>query len=419
MANRLPSLINKGFAETWKRADLKQPTMRLTGHQGSVNSVAFSDDGKTVATGGHDRTVRIWDAATGEQKASLRGHNSWVRSVEFGPGDRLVSSSDQTARVWDLRPVEPLARQLSGHKSRVSSVQFDPTGDRVATASDDGTVVVWDARSTDVLSVIERPNKYAKPAFARYSPDGKQLLVAYGMRNPVRIFDAETGEQQRELRDDRGVLSAFFTSDGKRLLTVSDEHVRSLKETRKEGVHNVQVGDWMDWVKHPGHVAVWDPHSGKKLLTLEKPAPDKFIPEVSPDGRWAVASTRAEENTAHVYDIDSGQQLRDLKGHRGRIRDIAINPQGDRILTGSNDNTACLWNSETGARIARLEAFDGDVTLCDWSSDGSRMVTVAESIAYVWDVKTLDLIATLKGHESSISKARFTPRWQPSVYAFG
>ena len=116
----------------------------LTGHTKWVNSVVFSPDGQTLASGSYDTTVRLWDVETGENIKTLMGHTYWVESVSFSPdGKTLASASrDGPVRLWDAQTGEPL-QTLTGHRDRVSSVSFSPDGETLASASDDGTVFLW------------------------------------------------------------------------------------------------------------------------------------------------------------------------------------------------------------------------------------------------------------------------------------
>ena len=117
----------------------------LLRHTSAVRSVSFSPDGNTIASGGEDETVRLWDAGTGDLIRALTGHRSWVNSVSFSPdGNTIASASyDKTVRLWDAGTGDPI-RVLAGHRSWVNSVSFSPDGNTLASGSFDGTVLLWE-----------------------------------------------------------------------------------------------------------------------------------------------------------------------------------------------------------------------------------------------------------------------------------
>jgi hypothetical protein len=142
---RLP-LDLRGWEWDYLERQCQRKALTLKGHTGLVSSVAFSRDGKRLASGSYDKTVKVWDAATGQEILTLKGHTGYVKSVAFSPdGKRLASASDdQTVKVWDAATgQEPLI--LKGHTGGVYSVGFSPDGKRLASGNDDETVKVWDA----------------------------------------------------------------------------------------------------------------------------------------------------------------------------------------------------------------------------------------------------------------------------------
>ena len=166
-----------------------QETLTLKGHTGEVGSVAFSPDGKRLATASGDGTVKVWDAATGQETLTLKGHTSVSTSVAFSPdGKRLASASrDETVKVWDAATGQETLT-LKGHTSDVRSVAFSPDGKRLASASDDRTVKVWDAATGQETLTLKGHNGHVTSV--AFSPDGKRLASA-SVDRTVKVWDAE------------------------------------------------------------------------------------------------------------------------------------------------------------------------------------------------------------------------------------
>ena len=164
-------------------------------HRAECASVAFSPDGQRIVSGSVDKTVRLWDAATGQPiGAPLTGHTDLVTSVAFSPdGKRIVSGSvDNTVRVWDADTGQPIGAPLTGHTGAVYSVAFSPDGKRIVSGSDDKTVRVWDADTGQPIGAPLTGHTGAVYSVA-FSPDGKRI-VSGSVDNTVRVWDAATGQ---------------------------------------------------------------------------------------------------------------------------------------------------------------------------------------------------------------------------------
>ncbi len=153
---RLASASVDQTVKVWD-ARTGEETLTLKGHAGAVLSVAFSPDGQSLASASADGTVKVWDARTGQETLTLKGHTSFVTCVAFSPdGQRLASASDdQTVKIWDARTGQETLT-LKGHASIVWSVAFSSDGQRLASASADGTVKVWDATPVTEASILQR-----------------------------------------------------------------------------------------------------------------------------------------------------------------------------------------------------------------------------------------------------------------------
>ena len=174
----------------------------LKGHTGSVLSVAWSPDGKRLATASDDKTAKVWDAASGQELLTLKGHTNIVDSVAWSPdGKRLATASwDGTAKVWDAASGQELFT-LKGHTSSVHSVAWSPDGKRLATTGTDQTAKVWDAASGQELLTLK--GHYGIVASVAWSPDGKQLATASWDKTAI-VWDAASGKELLTLRGHTG-----------------------------------------------------------------------------------------------------------------------------------------------------------------------------------------------------------------------
>ncbi|KAM6504757.1 hypothetical protein FSOLCH5_015252 [Fusarium solani] len=216
------SLMRELFKEEAPQWVLTGPTVderwsplvrTLEGHGHWVRSIAFSPDGKLIASGSGDETIKVWDAATGEVRHTLQSHGHWVRSIAFSPDGKLIASAtaDTTIKVWDTAKGE-VKRTLEGHGHWVRSVAFSPDGKLIATGSWDRTIKVWDAAMGEVKHTLKGHGRSVESV--AFSPDGK--LIASGSNDwTIKVWDSATGEVKRTLQSHGGpVDSVAFSPDG-------------------------------------------------------------------------------------------------------------------------------------------------------------------------------------------------------------
>ena len=303
----------------------------LKGHTSQVTSVAFSPDGRTLASGSWDDTIHLWDAVTGAHIRTLEGHTSRVSSVAFSPDGRTLASGspDTTIRLWDAvtgAHIRTLEEHLHEDKSPVNSVAFSPDGRTLASGG--------------------RDKSY---------------------KRAVRLWDAVTGVQIRhfglELED---VDSVAFSPDGRTLACGQDG----------------------------GRFALFDAVTGAHILTRQGPtAFNTLSVAFSPDGRTLASSSGDRDSTVLLWDAVTGAHIRTLEGHKWLVTSVAFSPDGRTLASGSRDETIRLWDAVTGAHIRTLEGHTFWVTSVAFSPDGRTLASgSSDHTIRLW---TLDPLASV------------------------
>ena len=308
-----------------------------------VYSVAFSPDRRWLATGNKDKTIRVWEVATGRRVRTLTGHTGWVTSLAFSPDSRWLASASLSGAVklWDNETGRE-ARTLAGHTESVNSVAFSPDGHWLATASGDSTVKLWDVSTGQTLRTLS--GHTAEVNAVAFSPDGK-LIASGGADNSVRLWDAATGQTARELKEPSEVFSLAFSPDGGTLAAAFKD----------------------------GSVKLFDAATWAEARTLKGHAGGVRGVAFSPDGhRLATVSADA---SARLWDAATGAELSHLTGHTDAVNGVAFSPDGAWLTTASEDGSARVWDAQTGALAATLvsttDTRDWLVVAPDGLFDGS------------------------------------------------
>jgi WD40 repeat protein len=425
---RMVSASNDKTLRLWN-ADTGQPIgPPMTGHTDAVTSVAFSPDGHQIVSGSWDYTLRRWDGDTGQPLgAAMTGHSEAVTSVAFSPdGHQIVSgSSDQTLRRWDAHTGQPLGSPISGHTAAVNGVAFSPDGQRIISGSTDKTLRLWDSHTGQPQGApITNPDEVTGVAF---SPDGHLIVSASTRTDTLRLWDAESRQPVGPAMTGSG-NGVAFSPDSRRLASGGADHtvaVWDVKTGRRIGAPLTGHSSYVQAVAFSPDgrrilsgggdhtVRVWDSDTAP-LVTGSGPVSTVAF---GPDGARLVA---AVGDTVGIWDAGTGQPVgAPLPGHTAGVIQAAFSPDGHRILAIDKQGTLQVWDAETRQPLGRpMTPPDEIVIRASFSPDGSRVVTasVQDNALRVWSADTGQPIGQpMKGHTELVWSVAFSPDGQRVV----
>jgi eukaryotic-like serine/threonine-protein kinase len=350
----------------WNAATAEE-VMTLRGHTDRIHCLAFRRDGKLLASAGDDRVIKIWDA-TSEQEAKTFRAGLTSNCIAFAPDGKHLATAEGYIEIWDPQATTKPVAKLRGEPELIRSLAYNPDGTKIATAG--SALSIRDAATGRDLKILSR----ATPAHFRsvaYSRDG-QRLVTGGDDGVVRIWDANNGKELFALTGHQGsVLSVVFSTDGKRIASASAD--RTIK--------------------------IWDAPSGTEVRTLTGHTGRVNSVAFSPDGRWlasgAAGQTDADEDNVpegelKVWDANTGELRHDLWGHSAVVNVVLFSPDGERLVSGSNDQTVKIWEPVFGHEVLTLRGHTGSVHGLTFSPDGHVLVSIGTDQAVrIWSAAPL------------------------------
>lgn len=398
-----------------------------------VSQIAYSPDGKSIATASGDTTITIWDSQTGKSLQVCKGHRQPVDCIAFSPdSSQLVSGADDwSLRIWNVADGTEL-HKLRGHRRAVLDATFTSDGKSIVSCSEDWTIRVWDATTGELQKTLEG-HKFPVQAIGLTS-DGQQI-VSGSLDRTLRTWDLESGKEVKSMPIPNGEIQSIAFNPDCRLAAVALKTERNHKiltwnlETGKQLpalvghtgiIHHLTFdnqGNQLASGSEDRQIKVWDVEHGKELFTVlghtepvfsttfspndkqiasgtlsgkiqvwrtdrqqdslpfEKITPTHIHQVVfSPDGTYLAAA--AADQTVKLWNSFSGKLVRTLQGHTESVTTLAFLNEGKQLVSGSSDNTLRTWNVATGKNEQTLSGNGFQLRQVSVTDDGQKLVTI-------------------------------------------
>ena len=362
------------YLDGLRHRDLKT----LTGHSGGVRDVAFSPDGKRLASADTDANVYIWSLDGDRPVIQMHG-DSWELRVAWSPdGHRLASSShDGLIKIWNADTGEKI-QTLRCSSGGIFALSWSPDGTRLVSGGHDGVVQVWNLKSANVKYVLRGHADAVRDV--AWSPDGLRLASA-GADSIVRTWDAVNGKPLLAMHGHvNWVNRVVWNRDGTRLASASND----------------------------GTVRVWDSVKGDSVLTIDGHSLGINSVAWSPDG--ARLATAGDDQTIRVCSASDGTELFRLRGHTRPLTSIAWSRDGMQIASSSFDKTVKLWSTAARAEVPLLAGHTGPINAVAWSPDSRHVASASmDHTIKVWDIAGAKEDFTLNGHTDVVRSVAWKP----------
>ena len=404
--------------------DAEQGTLlqELHGHRDQVCKLVFAPQTPLLASGSFDQAIKLWDVETGACRTTLEGHTGIVTGLAWAPDGRTLASAsyDMTIRLWDCQTWQ-CRHILQGHRDGVTSVAFLPGGDRLLSGSFDRTVRTWDVLSGQNVRTMAG---YALALFAlSWSPDGRFLLSG-SSEATLTLWNVTTRAPVQVLRGHRQqVCAVAWSRAGNRIASGSYDQTVRLWDAQTGACTHILQGHTaavssVDWSfdgsflasgGYDGSVRVWDMQEGTSLVGREHTEPINAV-MWSPDG--TLIASAGDDGLVLVWRAADGDLLRRFEC-AGPATALCWSPNGDQLVSGATDGekgVVSIWDVPQGALVRTLEGHGWLIWGIEWSRERDILVSAgADGTVRWWNLEQGVNLATVQAHEAWARAVRVSP----------
>ncbi len=394
----------------------------LVGHKNWIKSLALSRSGDVLASGSNDHTAKLWNVSSGRELFTLSGHGNSVEVLAFSPDDRwLVSgSNDTTIKIWDTATGREV-QTLKGHGAAITALAFTPDGKTLASGSADNTIKLWNTAAWNETRTLNKHSK--RITTLSFSPDGKRLASGSADATII-VWDSASGRDRLTIkRNSVAVVATSFSSDNELWSISADgtvvfwnaENGREIRTVAGDADVDELVfaslsSDGKLLVSSTGNrlLEIRNGSTGKLLRRLESHAAGFFSVAFSSDGRWLASGTN--DRSIRLWQIATGREMPKLSGHTGWVKAVAFSPDNRLLASGSNSGEVKLWDPNTGREIFGVSYAQERIHTIAFSSDGKWLaIGGTGQTIHLLEVATRRS-ENLMGHTGEITSLAFVPK---------
>ncbi|MFN2453032.1 MAG: caspase family protein [Pyrinomonadaceae bacterium] len=395
----------------------------LAGHALGVKAVAFTRDGKLLASGSIDGSIKVWDTVTGREVRTLTGGGS-ISALAFSTDGRAIASGngEKIVKLWDATTGREQAT-LAGHTGLITALAFNSGGDMLASGSADKSVKLWDAATgRETRTLAGHTDRISAVTF---SPDG-QMLASASLDATVKLWKTSGGQAKRTLQSTSGkLLTVAYSPDGRFILAAGANNAMQIwdaatgRETRTvaappsdnplESIAMAFSPDGNSLATSSGDktIELRDTSTGRDVRTLTTHSYGVYATAFSPDGKWFASG--GKENTVKLWETATGRELYTLDPNGGFVNALAFSPDGTLLASGNLSGTVTLWDTMTGLKVRSMTGHEGGINGLAFSPNGKLLASASgDTTLKLWDAATGREARALKGHAAEVNAVAFS-----------